>query len=172
MATLPGMDGRTVTLGSLSKSHAMAGWRVGWAIAPASVTGAVSRVVTDTTNGIPGFVQAGAIEAFRDYQGYATTTRDTFRARRDMVMCMLAGMDMLDVVLPDAGMFVLLDTRHARTAPSGFTRHLYDATGVALLDAGAFGSSTCGFSRLSLSVPERELVPACGRIRGFVASLG
>ena len=71
IASLPGMAQRTVTLGSLSKSHAMAGWRVGWAIGPAELIEHMGRLALAMLYGLPGFIQQAALTAVQNKSAIA-----------------------------------------------------------------------------------------------------
>jgi arginine:pyruvate transaminase len=167
IAALPGMAGRTVTIGSLSKSHAMAGWRVGWAVGPAGFTEHAERLAQCMLLGLPGFVQAGAVAALEDCGGFAHSLRDTYRRRRDLVVGLLDGAPGLVCHAPQGGMFVLLDARASGMVAADLAWRLLAEEGVAVLDAAAFGPSAQGFLRLSLGAGENMLADACMRIRAF-----
>ena len=66
IASLDGMAERTVTIGSLSKSHAMAGWRVGWVIGPKTLIEHLGRLALCMLYGLPGFIQEAALTALEN----------------------------------------------------------------------------------------------------------
>jgi arginine:pyruvate transaminase len=82
---LPGMADRTVTINSLSKSHAMSGWRLGWAVAPADLIPHISNLALCMLYGCPGFIQDAALAAFRSPPPELEAMRAAYRARRDLV---------------------------------------------------------------------------------------
>jgi aspartate/methionine/tyrosine aminotransferase len=164
---LPGMAGRTVTIGSLSQSHAMAGWRVGWAVGPAGFTEHAERLAQCMLLGLPGFVQTGAVAALEDCGEFARSLRETYRCRRDLVVGLLDGTPGLVCHAPEGGMFVLLDARASGQVAADLAWRLLEEEGVAVLDAAAFGPSAQGFLRLSLGAGENVLADACMRIWGF-----
>ncbi|MEP6971964.1 MAG: pyridoxal phosphate-dependent aminotransferase, partial [Betaproteobacteria bacterium] len=154
IAGLPGMDERTVTVSSLSKSHAMAGFRVGWAVAPPELTRHMGNLLLCMLYGAPGFSQQAACAALDQYDEVAGQIRAVYRRRRDLVHRLLADVPGLRCPLPEAGMFMLLDIRATRLTSSEFAWGLFRNTGVSVLDAQAFGPSAEGFLRMGLVVDD------------------
>ncbi|WP_421375098.1 pyridoxal phosphate-dependent aminotransferase [Paraburkholderia sp. DD10] len=171
IAALPGMAERTVTLGSLSKSHAMAGWRVGWAIGPAVLIEHMGRLALAMLYGLPGFIQEAALTAVRNKAHIAAEMRDIYRRRRDVVFERLRRVPGLRCLLPEAGMFMMVDVSGTGLDTVDFTWRLFRAQGVSLLDASAFGETANGFVRLGFVVDEAQLIDACERIEAFVVGL-
>jgi len=171
LAALPGMAERCVVIGSLSKSHAMTGWRIGWAIAEPGLIGHIETLMLCMTYGLPGFLQSAALAALAAHDEVTAQMRQVYRERRDLVVGALAGCSRLAVLKPDAGMFVLVDVRGTGLGSLDFAWRLFRETGVAVLDAQAFGAPAAGFVRLSFTLGNEQLNEACQRIRGFVAGL-
>ena len=168
---LPGMAGRTVTLGSLSKSHAMAGWRVGWAIGPTQLIEHMGRLALAMLYGLPGFIQQAALTALHDKARIVAEMREIYRRRRDVVFEHLSRIPRLRCLLPEAGMFMMVDVSGTGLDTVDFTWRLFRAQGVSVLDASAFGETANGFVRLGFVVDEARLAEACKRIAAFVATL-
>ncbi len=171
IAALPGMAERTVTLSSLSKSDAMAGWRAGWAVGPEEVIGHLTRLSMCLLYGLPGFVQAAATEALEHGAAARDAMRETYRRRRDLMLAGLAGVPGLVCLKPEAGMFMLVDIRETGLSADDFAWRLYRETGVAVLDAGAFGDCAAGCIRVSFATGEASLEAAARRIAGFARRL-
>ncbi|MFM0046992.1 pyridoxal phosphate-dependent aminotransferase [Paraburkholderia sediminicola] len=171
IATLPGMAERTVTLGSLSKSHAMAGWRVGWAIGPALLIEHMGRLALAMLYGLPGFIQQAALTALQNKAPIVAEMREIYRRRRDVVFERLHRVPGLRCLLPEAGMFMMVDVSGTGLDTVDFTWQLFRAQGVSLLDASAFGETANGFVRLGFVVDEASLIDACERIAAFVGGL-
>ena len=169
-ASVPGMQERTVTLGSLSKSHAMTGWRCGWAVGPEEAAAGMAALAGCMTHSLPSFIQTAAVEAIRLHAECSARTLAVFRRRRDLMVSLLGDIPGIGATEPEAGMFVLADVRATGMGSAEFARRLFEAAGVAVLDAAVFGASTAGCVRLSLAVPEGAIVEACGRIAVFVAA--
>ena len=168
---LPGMAERTAAIGSLSKSHAMTGWRTGWVVGPAALTAHLDRLGLNMLYGQPGFIQEAAVEALADYDGTTAAMRDAYRARAEAVAAALSDLPGLTVLRPASGMFALVDVRGTGLTSTDFAWGLFRATGVSLVDAAAFGPATAGFVRLALAAPEARLAEACRRIAGYVRGL-
>ncbi len=171
IAAFPGMAERTVTLGSLSKSHAMAGWRVGWAIGPATLIEHMGRLALAMLYGLPGFIQQAALTALRNKAPIVAEMREVYRRRRDVVFERLRRVAGLRCLLPEAGMFMMVDVSGTGLDTVDFTWQLFRAQGVSLLDASAFGETANGFVRLGFVVDEASLIDACERIAAFVGGL-
>ncbi|WP_433696509.1 pyridoxal phosphate-dependent aminotransferase [Paraburkholderia phenoliruptrix] len=169
--SLPGMAERTVTLGSLSKSHAMAGWRVGWAIGPTQLIEHMGRLALAMLYGLPGFIQQAALTALADKARIVADMREIYRRRRDVVFEHLSRIPRLRCLLPEAGMFMMVDVSGTGLDTMDFTWRLFRAQGVSVLDASAFGETANGFVRLGFVVDEARLADACRRIAAFVATV-
>ncbi|WP_275627620.1 aminotransferase class I/II-fold pyridoxal phosphate-dependent enzyme [Pseudomonas sp. 273] len=170
-AALPGMAARTLSLGSLSKSHAMTGWRAGWIVAEPTLVTHIENLALNMLYGLPGFVQEAALAAVRQHDQVAAGMREVYRRRRDLVVQRLARSPRLKVLSPEAGMFVMVDVRGTGLSSLDFAWQLFRARGVSVLDAAAFGPQADGFVRLSFTLADETLAEACERILAFVESL-
>ena len=167
IAALPGMAERTVTVSSLSKSHAMAGWRVGWVVGPEALIDHLDNLLLCVLYGVPGFIQEGALAALSIACDAASEVRERYRRRRDLVIARLSAAPGLRVRRPQAGMFVLVDIRELGLSVKDFTWALFRETGVSVLDAEAFGPTAAGHVRLGFVLAEPHLEEACRRICAF-----
>ncbi|WP_130905513.1 aminotransferase class I/II-fold pyridoxal phosphate-dependent enzyme [Pseudomonas sp. Sample_22] len=163
-ASLPGMAERTATLDSLSKSHAMSGWRVGWVIGPKSLTQHLIHLSLCMLFGLPEFVQKAAVVALDADLPQLEQMRDEYRLRRDLVCDRLADCQGLRAVKPDGGMFVMVDVRETGVDAQVFAERLLEGYGVSVLAGEAFGPSAAGHIRIGLVVDQARLGEACRRI--------
>jgi arginine:pyruvate transaminase len=163
-AALPGMAERTVVINSLSKSHAMTGWRLGWVMAPAPLVDHLFNLSLCMLYGCPSFLQDAAVEALAHPPAELAEMKATYRARRDAVCDALADSELLRVVRPPSGMFLMVDVRRTGLSAKAFSQALLDGYDVSVLSAEAFGPSGAGFVRLSLTVEEAQLREACRRL--------
>lgn len=171
LASLPGMAERCVTVGSLSKSHAMTGWRMGWIVADPQLIKHAENLSLSMLYGLPGFVMAAALAAVQAHDQVASGMREIYQRRRDRVVAGLSDCPGIVVRSPDAGMFVLLDVRDTGLSSLDFAWRLFREAGVSVLDAAAFGEPAQGFVRLSFTVSDGQLDRACSRIKAFVNGL-
>lgn len=169
-AALPDMADRTVTLGSLSKSHRMSGWRVGWAVAPTPLIDLLTDLLCCTLYGIPPFTQDAALRALQPSNALdadRTEMVDAYKGRRDLVCEMLSGTPGLVVRKPAAGMFAMVDVRATGLSDIDFASRLLEEEDVAVMTGTAFGTSAEGHLRLGLVAEESILKIACERIDRF-----
>jgi aspartate/methionine/tyrosine aminotransferase len=171
IAALPGMADRTVIVSSLSKSHAMTGWRIGWMIAPKPLITHADNLALCSLYGIAGFIQEAAIVGIAETDQIALDMRSIY-LRRCQVLC-----DHIDhapgliCLRPASGMFALVDIRGTGQTAHEFAWGLFKAEGVSVLDASAFGPSASGYVRVAFTVGEEELAEAGRRIVRYAISL-
>lgn len=163
-ASLPGMAQRTATLNSLSKSHAMTGWRVGWVVAPQALAGHLENLALCMLYGSPDFIQDAAVVALEAELPELEAMRQAYRQRRDLVCESLSACPGLRALRPDGGMFVMVDIRETGLSAQAFADRLLDRHGVSVLAGEAFGPSAAGHIRLGLVLGAAQLRDACQRI--------
>ncbi|WP_085899096.1 pyridoxal phosphate-dependent aminotransferase [Kiloniella majae] len=171
IASLPGMSERTVTVSSLSKSHAMTGWRLGWAIGPEHLIRAMEKIALCMLYGLPGFSQEAAKLALTELADEPRNMKAIYQTRRDLTVKSLSTASNLIIHSPQAGMFLLVDVRPTGLSSHDFAEQLYMQTGVCVLDAEPFGSSAKGHIRLSFTLDEAQIQEGCRRICTFTETL-
>jgi octopine/nopaline transport system ATP-binding protein len=161
------LPGRVVTLGSLSKSHSMTGWRAGWLVGPPDLAAHAESLVMCMLFGMPGFIQEAAITALRIAAESEGRIRNFCNTRRARLFAAMADVPHIRAIEPEAGMFMLLDVRATGLSGYEFMRALYESKGVSVMDGAAFGRETQGFVRICFATDESALDRACARIRQF-----
>lgn len=161
---LPGMAERTLVVNSLSKSHAMTGWRVGWLAGPEAAIARAGDYVVATSYGIPAFIQAAAEVAMRDCADFETALADRYRARAKAALDALPANLPLRVVPPEGGMYLMLDIRPSGLDATAFARRLIEEEHIAAMPGDSFGASAAGHLRLALVAPEDALGDIMGRL--------
>ena len=162
---------RVVTLGSLSKSHAMTGWRAGWLIGPRELAAHAERLAMCMLFGLPGFIQEAAITALTLAEGAQQRTRSFCAARQQHFAAAIRGIAELRVIPPEAGMFMLIDVSATGLSGGEFARALYAAERVSVMDGAAFGRSSEGCVRVCFAAEEATLDAAGARLRRFCEAL-
>jgi arginine:pyruvate transaminase len=163
-ATLPE---RVVTLGSLSKSHAMPGFRAGWLIGPRELTAHALSLSMCMLFGLPGFIQEAALTALSSAPQTERRIREFCDARRERFVAGLKGVPNIRAFAPQAGMFLLVDVSDTGLSGYEFMRALYERRKVSVLDGAAFGHQTAHFVRICFATEEATIDAACDRIRQF-----
>ena len=171
IASLPAMAERTITLGSLSKSHAMPGWRAGWAIAPEAFAREMEKLVLCSTYGLPGFIQQAATFAIEAEIAGVTDIYNGILRRRDLACAMLENSPFLKFEPPRAGMFLIIDVSRSGITSMEFAFRLYQEERVSVLDGGVFGPSTKNTIRVCFAMSEEQLREGCKRITRFTDRL-
>ena len=158
---------RAVTLGSLSKSHAMTGWRAGWLVGPRELAVHAEHLAMCMLFGLPGFIQEAAITALAVAGEAESRIRAYCAARQQRFMAGLRGIEPLRPLVPEAGMFMLIDVSATGLSGAQFVRALYVAQRVSVMDGAAFGQAAAGCVRVCFAADEATLDEACARLRRF-----
>lgn len=170
-ATTPGLEDRTVVVDSLSKSHAMTGWRLGWVIARGELASHLYNLLLCQLYGCPPFVQDAAVTALTREYDEIDAMRAEFAARRTLVAERVNAMPTVSCLPPEGGMFLMIDIRATGLGSVDFAFRLFEAEGLALMPGVGFGPSGEGHLRLSLSSPRAVLDDACRRLERFLGTL-
>lgn len=170
-SALPGMTERTITLGSLSKSHAMAGWRIGWMIGPQELAHHAGQLAVCSTYGVPTFLQDAAVVALEQFPHGLPELKAAYRRRRDRFCEQMEAVTSLSCHRPEGGMYVMLDARATGLSAYDFAKDLVLEEGVAILPADAFGDSAIGYLRINLGVADAELEEAALRLSRYAERL-
>jgi len=108
MATISGMEDRTITISALSKTYSVTGWRVGWAIAPPDLTDAIRRVHDFVTVGAPSPLQEAGAVALRLPDSYYQHLAADYHQRRELMLETLTKVG-LKPITPSGAYYVMTD---------------------------------------------------------------
>jgi aspartate/methionine/tyrosine aminotransferase len=171
IASLPGMAERTIVLDGFSKTFAMTGWRMGYAIVPPWLVSAYGQLVINTISCVPTFAQVGAVEAIRGPQEPMAAMVDEFRARRDLIVDGLNAIPGIRCLSPKGAFYVFPDISGTGLSGRQFADRLLMEANVCVLAGTAFGGVAAGHIRISYATSRPNLTNALGRIRSFVDAL-
>jgi arginine:pyruvate transaminase len=165
---LPGMAPRTLVVGSMSKSHAMTGSRLGWIVGPEAAIAALSDLATHTTYGVPGYIQLAALWALTE-GGTELEARIAapFRRRRALVEATLGPCPAIRLHPMDGAMYAFADIRPTGMTGTGFAEALLDAERIAVMPGESFGAAAAGHVRIALTAPDAALADALARLARF-----
>lgn len=158
---------RVVTLGSLSKSHAMTGWRAGWLIGPRELAAHAENLAMCMLYGMPGFIQEAALTALALAPEAEARMRAYCAARQQRFAAGIRDIAGLRALAPEAGMFMLIDVSATGLTGAQFARALFAAQGVSVMDGAAFGRTAAHCVRVCFAAEEATLDAACARLRRF-----
>ncbi len=143
IASLPGMEERTVTINGLSKTYSVTGWRVGWAVAPPAITNAIRKVHDFLTVGAPAPLQEAGAAALGLPASYYQSLATAYCARRDRLMPAL-GEAGFRCFRPRGAYYVMTDIRAFGFADDiAFTKYLVKEIGVAAVPGSSFYNNPC-----------------------------
>ena len=183
--SMPELADRTVTLNGLSKSMAMTGWRIGWAVAPGAdgvLAKAMTRLQSQMTSGIPTFLMPAAVRAITDQPVESVRMREVFAKRAGLVAELLSGIDRFRVIPPSGAFYAFPDIsacfgltssggRRIDSAGS-FAEALLEEKEVAVVPGDDFGDIARSHIRISFACSDDQIREGVGRIRDWVGELG
>ena len=175
----PDLAGRTMTVNGVSKSHAMTGWRVGYAAGPGDFVAAMAKLQGQMTTCASSVSQAAALAALTGPQDMLEEWRAAYLRRRDMVLAAIAGIPGLEARVPDGAFYVFVScsallgrrTRQGVMIDSDIelSEYLLDASGVALVPGTEFGAP--GHLRLCFAKSDEEVAEASRELAGAIIAL-
>jgi arginine:pyruvate transaminase len=166
---LTGMKERTLVINSLSKSHGMTGWRIGWLTGPADLIRLLVNLNLVSTYGLNDFVSRAAIEALENGYGVEEIAA-RYAARREIFLAAMRGFNAMTVRGSEGGMYVMLDVRAVEPDCERFAWGLLEAEKVAVMPGSSFGEAAAGHIRISLCQPDALLQEAAKRLKRFVSA--
>jgi aspartate aminotransferase len=171
-ATLrPGLAERTVTVSGVSKSYAMTGWRIGWAVGPKEVVKAMGNVQSQETSCPSSVSQCAALAALEGDQGCVERMRREFAARRELVCGRLGALPGVRCPLADGAFYAFFDVSahfgrvlgaRQATDSASFCQAALESAHVNLVPGSAFGAE--GFVRLSFAASHEQLAGGLDRL--------
>jgi aspartate/methionine/tyrosine aminotransferase len=162
--SLPGMAQRTVIIDGFSKSFAMTGWRLGYAVAPKHVVEAMDLLVLNTFTCVAEFSQVAAIEALRDSTNAVDSMVAEYRKRRDLFVAGLNRIPGFRCQIPDGSFYAWVNVEDTGLAADEVARLLLEEAGVAGIAGAAFGAGGKNYLRFSLVSARHSLEEALDRI--------
>ena len=162
--TMPEMPERTIIIDGFSKSFAMTGWRLGYAVAPAQIIAAMEMLVLNTFTCAAEFTQVAAIEALRDSSGAVDAMVGKYRQRRDLFVNALNRIPGFRCQMPDGAFYAWVNIEDTGQAAEEIAALLLEEAGVAAIAGAAFGSTGANYLRFSLVSARHQLEEALERI--------
>lgn len=169
--SLPGMDERTLVIGSMSKSHAMTGSRIGWIVGPEAIIGLLTTLSTHTTYGVAGFIQDAASFALEEGPKLEAEIAAPFARRRKIALDLLAQQNRIKAIPPDGAMYMMLDMRATGLSGETFANRLLDEELIAVMPGEIFGQAAAGHIRVALTIPDEAFGKAFERLLTFANAI-
>src|SRR6266852_5023359 len=163
--SLPGMAERTVIIDGFSKSFAMTGWRLGYAVAPVEVIDAMDLLVLNTFTCVAEFTQVAAIEALRDSTNAVDAMVAEYRKRRDQFVTGLNHIPGFRCQAPDGAFYAWVNIEDTGLSAEEVQKLLLEEAGVAGIAGAAFGPGGKNYLRFSLVSARKFLEEALERMQ-------
>jgi aspartate/methionine/tyrosine aminotransferase len=162
--SLPGMAERTIIIDGFSKTFAMTGWRLGYAVAPKELVGAMDLLVLNTFTCTAEFTQVAAIEALQDSTNAVDAMVAEYRERRDLFVTELNKIPGFRCQIPDGAFYAWVNIEDTGLPAEEVARLLLEEAGVAGIAGAAFGPAGKNYLRFSLVSARNLLEEALERI--------
>ena len=168
----PGMRERTVLMDGLSKSYAMTGWRLGYAVAPRELAAKLDTLMINSSSCAAAFTQIAAIEALESPESEHAVHRmvKVFEHRRDLVVDRINDIPGMRCTRPQGAFYAFPNIEGTGFDEHELAARLLSEAGVAVLPGTAFGAAGKGFIRLAYTQSEDELKLGLDRIKEFVVT--
>jgi arginine:pyruvate transaminase len=161
----PHLRHRTLAVSSISKSHALPGFRAGWVASHPDVTPRLVLVAEAMLFGSQPFIEDALTVALNEKHPEVERLRLAFRERAETLVKAFAGSQCITARMPEGGMFVMLDIRPTKLSGEDFAWQLLHQANVSVMPGESFGNGGAGHIRIALTVDSELLREACTRIR-------
>lgn len=170
IVNIPGMQERTILINGLSKSHAMTGWRLGYACGPKEIIAQMLKIHQYAIMCAPTTSQYAAVDALKNGDEDVQQMREAYNQRRRYLMCAFRKMG-LDCFEPYGAFYVFPCIKEFGMTSEEFAERFLAEEKVAVVPGTAFGDSGEGFLRISYAYSLENLKEAIGRLERFVHRL-
>lgn len=170
MASIDGMREKTVVISGFSKTYAMTGWRLGYALGPAPIIGAMTKMHQYAIMSAPTTAQYAAIEALKNGDADIEDMRTQYDERRKLIVNGFRKMG-LDCYEPEGAFYVFPCIKSTGLTAEEFCVRLLKKHHVAVIPGDAFGKGSEYFVRVSYSYSLKHIKTALTRIEEFVKEL-
>ncbi|WP_059410433.1 pyridoxal phosphate-dependent aminotransferase [Cupriavidus basilensis] len=160
-------DERVICVNSFSKAWLMTGWRLGWMVLPAALTGDLGKLIEYNTSCAPSFVQEAGIVAVREGEAFTRELVGKLRAARDHLVSALSEVPGVDVHAPEGAMYVFFRLEGARDSLA-LCKQLVREAHLGLAPGSAFGDEGEGFVRWCYACDTARLDEGARRLRAFL----
>ena len=167
----PHLRDRTLAVSSISKSHALPGFRAGWVASHPDVTPRLILVAEAMLFGSQPFIEDALAVALNEKHPEVERLRVAFRERAETLIKSFEGSKAITARMPEGGMFVMLDVRKTKLTGEQFAWQLLKEKNVSVMPGESFGNGGAGHIRIALTVDSVILRDACARIRSLAEKL-
>jgi len=168
IASLPGMAERTIVINSFSKTYAMTGWRVGYAMGPADIIRNMVKLQENVAACVNSAAQYGAIAALEGSQEPLHKMQAAYRRRRELIVEGFAGIKGLSCFAPQGAFYALVNVSATGMKAVDFATDLLEKERVIVVPGHAFGEKSDCYVRLSFATSEETIREGLKRISRYM----
>ena len=172
IATLPGMAERTVVVNGFSKTYAMTGWRVGYALGPQHIISQMVKLQENVAACVNTAAQYGALAALTGSQAPVAEMLETYSQRRAYILDAFSKINGLTCFAPQGAFYAFVDISAAGMDAETFARDLLQKVRVIVVPGEAFGESGKRYVRLSFATSMENIREGTRRIAQYMKTLG
>lgn len=165
ISAVPGMADRTIVIDTFSKTYAMTGWRIGWAVAPVPVIDKLSIFLQDSITNVAAFIQKAAYAAMSGPQDWTIEKTKLLKKKRDRMVAGLNSIPGIQCDSPDGAFYAFPDITGTGLTSQEFTDRLVEMAGVAVVAGTAFGSQGEGYVRVTYACSDADIDEGIRRIK-------
>ncbi len=171
IASLPGMQERTIILDGFSKSYAMTGWRLGFGVMNETLAPHITRLMTNSNSCTSALTQWAGVEALNGPQDSVTKMQKAFRERRDVIVEGMNAIPGFRCTMPRGAFYVFPNITGTGWGSRKMADYILNEAGVACLSGTSFGEYGEGYLRFSYANSLENIHKALGRIREAVEKI-
>lgn len=172
IAALPGMKERTIIVSSFSKTYAMTGWRVGYALGPQHIISQMVKLQENVAACVNTAAQYGALAALTGSQAPVAEMLETYSQRRAYILDAFSKINGLTCFAPQGAFYAFVDISAAGMDAETFARDLLQKVRVIVVPGEAFGESGKRYVRLSFATSMENIREGTRRIAQYMKTLG
>src|SRR5579875_968463 len=169
-ASFPQFKDRIITINSFSKTYAMTGWRIGYAVAPAEIAEAMGRLNSSTNSCTAAMTQCAALAALKGSQRCVSDMVEAFKKRRKVIIDGLGEIKQLSCSPPKGAFYAFVNIGKTGMDSISLATKILEQGHVATVPGAAFGSFGEGYVRLAYANSEENLKVALSRIKSVLSS--
>lgn len=172
IAALPGMKERTIIVNSFSKTYAMTGWRVGYALGPQHIISQMVKLQENVAACVNTAAQYGALAALTGSQAPVAEMLETYSQRRSYILDAFSRINGLTCFAPQGAFYAFVDISATGMDAEVFAKDLLQKVRVIVVPGEAFGESGKRYVRLSFATSMENIREGTRRMAEYMKSLG
>lgn len=168
IASIPGMQARTIIVDGFSKTYAMTGWRLGYGIMPIELAKRVGLLLTHSVGSTAEFTQLAGVEAILGPQEQVEAVAAEYQHRRDLIVDLLNALPGVHCQTPQGAFYAFPNIKGTGMSSNELANLILEKAGVALLPGSAFGANGEGYLRLSYATSSDIIKTGLGKIKSIL----